>query len=93
MADYYENAAFLEADGSEATKKASAKTDGRVVYFRSQQKKAYNQYVVMRDVKDTLKRRIETISRVGGFKVDADDAEAQSAPAKPKGRRTRSRSK
>lgn len=83
VGDYYENASFVEAEGSEAARKAEAKTDGRVVYFRSQEKAHYGQYVMLRDAKESLKRRIETISRVGGFKVEGEEI-PESIAAKPK---------
>jgi hypothetical protein len=83
IADYLEARAILASDESnDAKRRADAKTDERVVFFRAKQKAAYHDYVRFRDLASDLKGRVAVISRVGGFKDEDEggsDARVQRA--------------
>lgn len=83
IADYLENRAVLDSDQSNDSKrKAEARTDNRVVAFRSKQKESYYDYVRFRDLGRTIEGKVKVLSRVGGFKDDDDSASDRSARAK-----------
>jgi hypothetical protein len=80
IADYLENVALNDSEQSNDTKrKAEARTDDRVVFFRSRQKEAYHRYVRHRDLADVLKGKVAVVSRVGGFMGEDHDASDVSA--------------
>lgn len=82
IAEYMEAISLLEAEGAnEGARKAEAKTDERVVFFRSRHAEHYNSYVRFRDLAKTIEGKVKAVSRVGGFKDDEAESEAL-APAK-----------
>jgi hypothetical protein len=90
IAEYLENRGLLESDESTETKrKAEAKTDERVVFFRGRRANSYHNYVRFRDVARTIEGKIKVISRVGGFVGDEHEASDRT----PSKRSTRGSSK
>jgi hypothetical protein len=86
IAEYLENIALLDAEGSNETqRKAAARTSDEVVLARSLQKKRYHDYVRFRDEAKTLENRAKAISRIGGFVGDEAEGEDLRA-AKPSSR-------
>jgi hypothetical protein len=76
IADHLENQALLESDQSNDTKrKAEARTDERVVFFRAKQKHHYGRYVRWRDLARTIEGKARVVSRVGGFIEGEHDTE------------------
>lgn len=74
IADYLENRAILDSDqSSEQKRKADARTEGTVVFFRGMRQYHYNQYVLHRDLGKTIEGKGKVVSRVGGFLSDDDD--------------------
>lgn len=83
--EYLENKVILDSEQSnESKRKAEARTDDTVVAFRSEQKKAYHQYVRYRDLAKTIDGKIKVVSRVGGFKEDENEGGDMSARSKPR---------
>lgn len=89
LADYTESKALLRSNQSnEGKRKAEASTDDLVVFFRAKHKIAYHNFLRFRDLAGTINGKIKTVSRVGGFKDDEE--EASNMTARPKlGRRNR----
>lgn len=90
IADYLENVALGEVEGSNETqRKAAARTAEEVVLARSLQKQAYHNYVRFRDEAKTLESRAKAISRIGGFV--GDEAESEDLAASKSSTRGKSR--
>ncbi len=93
IADYVEAVATTTVDGSNAEqRKAKARTDDKVVFFRARYKEHYNSYVRFRDLAKTIEGKIKAVSRVLGFKDDEEQASDLSA-IKKSGSSRRARSK
>jgi hypothetical protein len=88
IADYCENVVLLNTDESNDTKrKAAARTDDKVVFFRAKQKENYNEYVRWRDLANTIDGKVKVVSRIGGFVSDEEEATERKA-VKPSTRGT-----
>lgn len=75
IADYMEAVALNDSEQSNDTKRrAEARINERVVFFRSRHKEAYHSYVRFRDLAETLKGKVAVVSRVGGFMGDDHEA-------------------
>src|SRR3954464_13824541 len=93
ISDYMEAIALQHAEGSnEPQRKANARTDERVVFFRARYKEHYNSYVRFRDLARTIDGKIKAVSRVLGFKDEEETATKLSA-IKRRGSSKRPRSK
>jgi len=80
IAEYLENVALTEVEGSNDTqRKAFARTGDEVITARALQKESYHNYVRFRDMAKTLYERYRAVSRVGGFV--GEDAEAEEGTA------------
>lgn len=87
IADYLENRAILDSDQStEQKRKADARTDDTVVFFRGMSQHASNQYVLYRDLAKTIDGKIKVVSRVGGFLGDEqEDSDVRADKASTRG--------
>lgn len=86
IAEYMEAIALHDAEGAnEPARKAAARTDEQVVFFRARWKEHYNSYVRFRDLSFTIEGKIKAVSRVLGFK----DSEEESADLTPKNGRSK----
>lgn len=93
IAEYMEAVALLGAEGSnEPKRKAAARVDDRVVFFRARYKEHYNSYVRFRDLARTLEGKIKAVSRVLGFK-DEEESSTDLSAIKRRGSTKRPRSK
>lgn len=83
LAEYVEDLAILESDQSNAEKrKAEARTDGTVVFFRAKAADYRNQSRRWTDLAGELRGKTAVVSRVGGF-VEGDGAQSDLRAAKP----------
>lgn len=74
IAEYLEDIAILDAEGSNDTqRKASARTDERVLAAKGLYRIAHSDYLRFRDLASTLEKKHRTVSRVGGFVGDEAD--------------------
>lgn len=75
VADYLEQDALLTVEGSnEAQRRAKAATDKSVILFRAKARSAKNAQSDFQSYAKDCENKIKVLSRVGGFKLDEDDA-------------------
>jgi hypothetical protein len=83
IAEYLENQNLLESDQSNDTKrKAEARTEPRVVFFRAKAVYYKNESERWRTLASSLDKKGAVVSRVGGF-VEGDNAQEDRRAAKP----------